>query len=91
MTLFGELYFFVCAGVLLIPALILGCLQKPLKYYGLVLSVAFILLALKDEPAELFYMMCYMAYQLVLNGTAACTQTGSAPFGTNEDGDNDDG
>ena len=64
MTLFGELYFFVCAGVLLIPALILGCLQKPLKYYGLVLSVAFILLALKDEPAELFYMMCYLAYQL---------------------------
>lgn len=66
MTLFGELYFFVCAGVLLIPALILGCLQKPLKYYGLMLSVAFILLALKDEPAELFYMMCYLAYQLVL-------------------------
>ena len=46
MILFGELYFFVCAGLLLIPALVLGIMEKPIKYYGFFVTIVFILLAL---------------------------------------------
>lgn len=46
MILFGELYFFVCAAILLIPAIILGVMEKPIKYYGFLLTVVFVGLAL---------------------------------------------
>ena len=55
MILFGELYFFVCAGLLLIPALVLGIMEKPIKYYGFFVTIVFILLALWNKPTEIFY------------------------------------
>lgn len=66
MILFGELYFFVCAGILLIPAIFLGIAEKPIKYYGFMVTVAFILLSLWESPAEIFYMCCYLIFQFVL-------------------------
>jgi len=66
MILFGELYFFVCAGVLLIPAVILGVMEKPIKYYGFIVTVLFILLSLWKSPAEIFYMCCYLVFQFVI-------------------------
>lgn len=66
MNLFGELYFFVCAGILLIPAVILGIAEKPIKYYGFAVTIAFIMLALWEKPSEIFYICCYVIFQFVI-------------------------
>lgn len=66
MTLFGEFYFFVCAGILLIPAVILGIMEKPLKYYGFFVTVIFVLLALWEKPKEIVYICCYVLYQFLI-------------------------
>lgn len=66
MNLFGELYFFVCAGLLLIPAVILGIMEKPIKYYGFLVTIVFVLLALWGKPKEILYICCYIAFQLVI-------------------------
>lgn len=66
MILFGELYFFVCAGLLLIPALVLGIMEKPIKYYGFFVTIVFILLALWNKPTEIFYMAGYLIFQFII-------------------------
>ena len=66
MILFGELYFFACAAILLIPAIILGVLEKPIKYYGFLLTVVFVGLALWEKPVDIIYMVSYLILELVL-------------------------
>ena len=42
MSIFGDSTFFIWAALLLIPAVILGIMEKPIKYYGFLLSLFFI-------------------------------------------------
>lgn len=66
MILFGELYFFICMAILLIPAFILGVMQKPIKYYGFFITVIFAAAALAGKPADAFYLIGYCVYQMVI-------------------------
>lgn len=66
MTLFGEIYFFFLAGVLLIPAVIMGIAEKPLRYYGFLITVIFVALATVSRPEQLVYLIVYCMVQILL-------------------------
>ena len=66
MTLFGEIYFFFLAGALLIPAVIMGIAEKPLRYYGFLITVIFVALATVSEPEQLVYLIVYCMVQILL-------------------------
>ena len=66
MSLFGDFHFFAVLAVLLIPAFILGVLEKNIKYYGFILTVFMVVLALKDHPEGLVHLGIYCIYQLLL-------------------------
>lgn len=66
MILFGELYFFVWLVILLIPAIILGVKQQPLRYYGFAATIAFIILSCMDDVKGIIYLAAYCLWQFVL-------------------------
>lgn len=66
MTLFGELYFFICAAVLIIPAIILGIMEKPIKYYGFAVTIIFVLLATIGNPITIAYLAVYCLWEFCL-------------------------
>lgn len=66
MSFFGNIGFFGWLAVALIPAVILGLLEKPLKYYTQLISIVFILLVFKDNPIQLLYLLGYYVLQCVL-------------------------
>ena len=72
MILFGELYFFACAAILLIPAIILGVLEKPIKYYGFLLTVVFVGLALWEKPVDIIYMVSYLILEMCIRDRRSC-------------------
>lgn len=59
MSFFGDFTFFGWLILALLPAVLLGLLEKPLRYYTLLLSVAFLLAILKDTPAQLGYLTLF--------------------------------
>lgn len=66
MQLFAENSFFICLSLILIPAFILGYHEKPLKHYGMAATVFFIVMAMKDKPKALLYMLCFVLFEFVL-------------------------
>ena len=66
MSLFGEIYFFFLAALLLIPAVILGINERPLRYYGSVLTVVFVTLAVVSPYRQILYLAAYCLIQTVL-------------------------
>lgn len=66
MTLFGDYYFFSVAVVLLIPAIIMGLMQKNIKYYGFIITLVFIYLALGSYPVAMLNLALYCLFELVL-------------------------
>lgn len=66
MQLYGENVFFISLAVILIPAFILGYCEKPLKHYGMAATAFFVVLAMKDKPEYLLYMLCFVLYEYVL-------------------------
>ena len=63
MSMFGDSTFFIWAALLLIPAVILGIMEKPIKYYGFLLSLFFIGAACINSPVSLVYMGLYCIWQ----------------------------
>ena len=63
MSIFGDSTFFIWAALLLIPAVILGIMEKPIKYYGFLLSLFFIGAACINSPVSLVYMGLYCIWQ----------------------------
>lgn len=66
MTLFGDAYFFAITAVLIIPAIILGLLEKNIKYYGFALTLFFIWEAMKDKPTAILNLALYCVFELIL-------------------------
>ena len=66
MQLYGETTFFISLAVIVIPAFILGYCEKPLKHYGVAATVFFIVMAMKDKPQALLYMLCFVWYEYIL-------------------------
>lgn len=66
MTLFGDFYFFIWAALLLIPAVVLGLTERPIKYYGALVTAVFIYMAMASSPKAIVNMIIYCVYQLLL-------------------------
>lgn len=66
MTLMGSLYFFLWAAVLMIPAVILGVKEKPIRYYGFFVTIVFAVFATVYKPITMAYLGLYCLWELVL-------------------------
>ena len=69
MTFYTDPAFFVLLGVAVIPAIVLGCLEKPLRRYGFAVSAVFLLLLFSKDlhgmAAFLFYLVLATAATLL--------------------------
>ena len=61
MSFFSGYWFFVYLAALLIPAAVLGLLEKPLRPYRLALTVFFIYMVYRDTPEQMKYLLLYAA------------------------------
>lgn len=59
MSFFSGYWFFVYLVLSLIPAVVLGVLEKPLRIYRLFLTAFFIYMVYRDSPAQLAYLLAY--------------------------------
>ena len=66
MTFYGGYLFYVCLVVALIPAIILGLLQKPLRYYTLGISLVFIYLVFSNDLGQLICLGIFYVLELFL-------------------------
>ena len=66
MELFSDLSFFLWLIALSIPAVILGILEKPLKYYGFCVTLVFLWLAMGASPAALMYLAGFCVFEFLL-------------------------
>ncbi len=55
MSFFGDLQFFICLIILLIPAIFLGVMEKSLKSYRLLSSLIFIFLVIGSDKKQLLF------------------------------------
>ena len=62
---FDSLMFFYVLILSLIPAIVLGLLGKPIKYYGAVVSAVFLLLIF-NTPIKLLFVVSFALWQLLL-------------------------
>ncbi|MDD6155374.1 MAG: D-alanyl-lipoteichoic acid biosynthesis protein DltB [Eubacteriales bacterium] len=67
MALFSDTSFFVLAGILAVPALILGLREKPIKYYGFAVTLVFVWLSMGHNTAALCWLaaFCVGEYALI--------------------------
>ena len=63
MTLMGSLYFFLWAAVLMIPAVILGVKEKPIRYYGFFVTIVFAVFATVYKPITMAYLGLYCLWE----------------------------
>lgn len=69
MSFFEHWQFFFCLVLLLIPAVILGSLEKPLKHYSMMLSLFFVIVIVGQEPLQLLYLAIFFVLEWgLLNG-----------------------
>ncbi|MEF9945573.1 MAG: D-alanyl-lipoteichoic acid biosynthesis protein DltB [Lachnospiraceae bacterium] len=66
MSFFGDFLFFGYLLLALLPAIILGLLEKNLKYYTLLLSLTFITVILFPTPKQLFYLALFCVLEMLL-------------------------
>lgn len=59
MSFFSGYWFFVYLVLSLIPAVVLGVLEKPLRIYRLFLTAFFIYMVYRDTPRQLAYLLAY--------------------------------
>jgi len=66
MSFFSGYDFFVCLIILLIPAAVLGLLEKRLTWYRWLLSIVFIWQVYGDTPRQLLYLIGYVLFSTYL-------------------------
>lgn len=66
MEFYGGLSFFLLLMLILIPAIILGIMEKNLRYYTLLASVIVIGMVFWDKPVSGFYLILYSIIELFL-------------------------
>ena len=72
MSFFGDLQFFICLIILLIPAIFLGVMEKSLKGYRLLSSLIFIFLVIGSDKKQLlfwgiFFLIEFLTVSIYLN------------------------
>jgi len=65
-TFFGGYLFYVCLVLALIPAIVMGILQKPLKLYTLCISLVFIYLVFGKDLSQLIYLTAFYIAELII-------------------------
>lgn len=66
MILFDNLQFFIAAGLLAVPAILMGIKEVNLKYYTLFASVLMIILASYNDIITLVWLLCYLILEISL-------------------------
>lgn len=66
MSFFSGLNFFVLLGFIFIPAVILGLLGKPLKYYRMIASILVIGMVFGDNYTGIVYLLIFLLGELAL-------------------------
>lgn len=66
MGFYGDALFFIVLIVTLIPAIIMGVKEKPIKNYGLFLTVLMIFLIYRDTPKEFLYLGLFYILEWIL-------------------------
>lgn len=66
MSFYSGLPFFGCLAVLLVPAALLGILEKPLRWYGLTVSAGLILVIFGQNPKQLGFLVLFYLWELAL-------------------------
>ena len=66
MTLFDEFDFFLWLAVFSVPAIMLGALEKKLKYYSFLVTVFFVGMTLKNSPEALGWLIAFSLYNYAL-------------------------
>lgn len=65
-TPYGNLLFFYIMALALIPAVVLGVLEKKIKYYGLIVSLGMLALFIGKDKVQIVCLILYYVFQLVL-------------------------
>ena len=66
MSFFSGYSFFVYVFLLLLPAMVLGYLERPLRGYRRLLTAFFIWAVYRKSPGELLYLLAYAALSVYL-------------------------
>ncbi len=66
MSFFSGTDFFAVLIVTVLAALLLGCLEKPLKWLNLLASIGIVAVILADNPIALIYFGIYFLFELLL-------------------------
>ena len=72
MSFYEGLSFFICLFLFLIPAVILGIMEKRMGHYTLAVSLVFIVLVFGHSPRQFLYLLLFYGWSyLVVRGYAA--------------------
>ena len=72
MSFYEGLSFFICLFLFLIPAVILGIMEKKMGHYTLAVSLVFIVLVFGHSPGQFLYLLLFYGWSyLVVRGYAA--------------------
>lgn len=66
MSFYAGEYFFTVLVLVLVGALVLGIMEKPLKWYDMTVSAVLVVLVLGGTPEKLLYFIVYLAMELIL-------------------------
>ena len=66
MSFFGDLNFFVLLLIISVPAIVLGVLEKPLKYYRMAVSIVVILLFFGSDFHKAIYLVTFILGEFTL-------------------------
>ena len=71
MSFYEGLSFFICLFLFLIPAVILGIMEKKMGHYTLAVSLVFIVLVFGHSPGQFLYLLLFYGWSyLVVRGYA---------------------
>lgn len=63
---YSEFYYFYIMSIVLIPCIVLGMLQKEIKWYGLILTIFMLYLIFCDSIKQLQFLIVFFFLQLML-------------------------
>jgi membrane protein involved in D-alanine export len=66
MQLFTDFSFFLCVAIATIPAVILGIKEKPIKYYGFLVTLFFVAMAMYSKPVALCFLIGFCVYDYLV-------------------------
>ena len=66
MSYYEGLSFFVCLVIVLLVAIVIGALEKPLKWYSLLVSLLFVAFVFAGNPAGILYLVLFYIWSSLL-------------------------